>query len=746
MIFHEGAGVASNHSASPRPIAKEHRDVALRLDGPFGAGRRGDRFAKRSSSLQRGARSGSEGTGARLTAAALALIAALAPPSAPARSAAPPSSPTAAARGGPGARAPVPPFEAPLARPPLDPPLVLNGGFGEYRSNHFHAGLDLGTGGRVGRPVFAPLDGWVERVRASGVGYGRSLYLHTVDGRLLVFGHLDAFAEPLASFVAAVQESTDQYEQDLWPEPGRFRVAAGQRIAWTGESGAGGPHLHFEIRRGDMAYHPLRAGLTLSDTLAPVLASLTLEPLDDTSYVERGAAPHTLRLGAGRETLLVEGRVRVVVGARDGVWKGVDRMVPWSTGFEFGGERVECRFDSVSWATDMVESDYVYDAGRVVGDKGIVLWTPAGFRPRVLLASAPPAGDAGTLVVRRGDSLRVLRLAARDLGGGATVQEVVLRPPRRDEVGPDTTRVGGRAEPDSSHWFDLAALPGGFVRLTFRGAPAGSRRVTIGDRPASLRDGVWSAVVALPPAGGAVAQTLSLWITGQDAAGRQWWRSFRAGLRTDPSVRWQWSWEPDFDWTLDRAARFEPGPIVYRWVARPPGAPRELVPRSNTLDLMPITLPLRKPLRLELPPQAPGRSRVGLYAGDGIGWSWLTTTLDSTLRRRVGETRHLGRFALFEDTLAPRIAARRAAPRGLTGPYPRWALEAGLTDEGSGVDARATRFEVDGRRVPSEWDAEERILRWRPSRVPAKGSHQFVVVAADRAGNERRASGRFMME
>src|SRR5260221_417603 len=80
---------------------------------------------------------------------------------------------------GPSAGAPPPPapggspWAGRPARRPLDPPLVLNGGFGEFRSNHFHAGLDLGTGGRVGRVVHAPLAGWIERVRASGVGYGR---------------------------------------------------------------------------------------------------------------------------------------------------------------------------------------------------------------------------------------------------------------------------------------------------------------------------------------------------------------------------------------------------------------------------------------------------------------------------------------------------------------------------------------------------------------------------------------------
>jgi hypothetical protein len=477
-----------------------------------------------------------------------------------------------------------------------------------------------------------------------------------------------------------------------------------------------------------------------------VLASVTLEPLDDSSYVERGAAPFTLRLGARRETLLVQGRVRVVVGARDGVWKGVDRMVPWSTAMEFGRERVECRFDSVSWATDMVESDYVYDTGRVVGDQGIVLWAPAGFRPRVLVTSAPLSRDAGTLTVRRGDPARVLRLTARDLGGGSAVREVVIRPPGANEVGPDTSLVGGRAEPDSSRWFDVALLPGRYVRLTFRGAPAGSRRVTIGGRAATLRGGDWTAVMAVPSSPSPEMLPFAPWITGENAAGRPWRRSSPyALLHTDPSRRWQLSDEPDIAWVLDRSARFELGPIIQRWLNRPPAPPPELVSRSGALELMPRTLPLRKPLHIELGKQAAARPRIGLYSDDGSGWSWLGTKLDSTLGRRVGETRHLGRFALFEDTLAPRIAMRRVPPRAGPGPYPHWALEARLTDDGSGVDARVSRFEVDGRPVPSEWDSEEGVLRWRPQHAPGQGAYRFEVVAVDRVGNTRRASGRFQI-
>jgi len=627
---------------------------------------------------------------------------------------------------------------------PLAPPLVLNGGFGEYRSNHFHAGLDLGTGGRVGRPVFAPTGGWIERVRASGAGYGRSLYLHAEDGRLLVFAHLDAYAGPLARYVAAAQESTGQYEQDLWPAPGQFRVAAGQRIAWTGESGAGGPHLHVEVRRGDMAYHPLRSGLAIPDSSAPTLASVTLEPLDGRSYVERSAAPVTVPLVARPETVAVIGRVRAVVAARDGVWRGVDRMVPWSVSLAFGGMQVECRFDSVSWATDMAESDHIYDSGRVVGERGLVMWAPGGFRPRVMRTSVSSREEAGTLVVRSGDPPRTLRITARDLAGGVTERSLVLRPPAEDERGPDTTAVGGRAERDSSRWFDLATLPGNHLRVTYRGAPAGSRGVTIGGRAASLRNGDWSAVVTLPRGSGLVANTV--WASGHDAAGRPWRRALDALLRGNPTARVQSGDGPaDIDWVLPREAMFEPGPLLQRASTRASDAPAELVARSNVLEILPANLRLRDPLRLEWG-KRPLDANIGLYMDDGEGWSWVASPLDSAHGYRVGETRHVGRFALFADTLAPRVTLRRPPRAAVKGAYSRWALEARVAEAGSGVDRRGSRFEVDSRPSPAEWDDEAGILRWRPLRPPRAGTHRYVAIVRDRAGNERRAGGTFSMK
>ena len=101
-------------------------------------------------------------------------------------------------------------------------------------------------------------------------------------------------------------------------------------------------------------------------------------------------------------------------------------------------------------------------------------------------------------------------------------------------------------------------------------------------------------------------------------------------------------------------------------------------------------------------------------------------------------------FAAIASASAP--AARGGEGTKLTEAV-RVALETGdrarLTELGSGIDARATRFEVDGRPVPSEWDAEARVLRWRPRTPPDRGSHRYVVVATDRAANVRRLAARF---
>jgi hypothetical protein len=200
-----------------------------------------------------------------------------------------------------------------------------------------------------------------------------------------------------------------------------------------------------------------------------------------------------------------------------------------------------------------------------------------------------------------------------------------------------------------------------------------------------------------------------------------------------------------YSWALPDGALFEPTVIVAELAPRA-AASEELKPLGQTLVLHPDQEALRLPARLRvLVGDRPSRD-AGLYRDGGDGWEFVRADYDSALQGFEGETRRFGRFSLFRDVRAPQISRFKPPRVAATGPYSRWALEARLADRGSGVEARASWFVVDGARVPSEWDAEQGILRWRPLVPPERGGHRYTVVAGDRAGNVARSGGTFVLD
>lgn len=128
-------------------------------------------------------------------------------------------------------------------------PPTLAGSCGEFRANHFHAGLDFRVGGYAGPKVYAVAPGYVSRISISPGGYGNCLYLNHPNGTTSVYAHLDRFVPALQNYVREVQYARESFALDLSLAPEAFPVDEGEVIAYVGNSGGSvAAHLHFELR------------------------------------------------------------------------------------------------------------------------------------------------------------------------------------------------------------------------------------------------------------------------------------------------------------------------------------------------------------------------------------------------------------------------------------------------------------------------------------------------------------------
>ena len=131
-----------------------------------------------------------------------------------------------------GALPPLATTRTPLRWPLATSRLVVASPFGT-REGRPHEGIDLPA--PVGTPVFAAADGRVVYAGNGIRGYGNMLVVRHAGDLLTVYAHnsvlLVAHGQP---------------------------VRAGDRIALVGQSGrATGPHLHFEVRAGQIPRNPM---------------------------------------------------------------------------------------------------------------------------------------------------------------------------------------------------------------------------------------------------------------------------------------------------------------------------------------------------------------------------------------------------------------------------------------------------------------------------------------------------------
>ncbi len=249
---------------------------------------------------------------------------------------------------------------------PTDASRYLTSAFCEFRPRHFHAAIDIKTWGQSGYKIFAIDDGYIFRMRVSSAGYGKALYLKLKDGRIALYAHLMAFTPELEQFADSLRFARRTNILDVQLSPQQFPVKKGQHIGYTGETGIGVPHLHFEMRDArNRPINPLQFfKKRVKDTVAPQATALAIIPWNAASFVNFRPEVHVLSLPRKQvihlsTPVFVTGTVALAVKAHDRANDVGNRFGIYRAILEVNGDTVfTVQYDRFDYSrTHLVELD-----------------------------------------------------------------------------------------------------------------------------------------------------------------------------------------------------------------------------------------------------------------------------------------------------------------------------------------------------------------------------------------------------
>jgi len=611
--------------------------------------------------------------------------------------------------------------EAPYAWP-LDLPRIVTSSFAEYRFVRFHAGIDLRTGG-IGKPVHAPRDGHVARVSCSPWGYGKALYLELSDGNTAVFGHLNDFAPAIRDYVRRTQHERESYSVDLEPDPSLFPVKQGGVVAFSGDTGIGVAHLHYEIRDAmERPMNPRLLGITWPDSISPVIRRVLVIPAAG-STANGDLVPVVLPVRARTANeyqcaaLRASGRIGIGVDVVDpanggGNILGVYRVRTFMNGEEVFGIQMD-RF-AYDRRGDETVSYYPFQLAQE-GGPFLLQWRWPGNACEIFQHSKSDGWlDVPSHPVE-------VRVEVEDFFGNKAALTIPIQPEPK-AVEPALERAGaGKGQVEVTcvgTWLVVTARFNAPEGLTPELHVEGGASPGGGFHPvnaSTFRAAVTPAEDArelvlrvrhdrIPP----FERRIHVFQRGQ-------------GERTVTEDGVSVTVKPESPY----------GTLYLGLLPSAQTSAPSLPMRSRSLRLWPPGMPIDKPITIGFPALrgSPSLQRLGVYREAGSCWT-LEGPVSSADKPTVS-TRRVGAFAVLEDDRPPSISSIVVGEEKTGARRPK--IEAAVSDAGSGIaDARVT---CNGQWLLFAYDPEQGRISWDQDEDLPEGAREFVFTVTDKAGN-----------
>ena len=663
---------------------------------------------------------------------------------------------------------------------PTDASRLLTSSFAEARGGRFHAGIDFKTWGQTGYPVFAVRDGYISRISVSPFGYGRVLY-HTLDtGEIALYAHLERFNETIGAYVSREQKKRNSYQVQLYPDKDLLLVKKGEIIGYTGQSGVGYPHLHFELRdRNSNPINPFSRGYIVDDRIAPVITKLLVQPLDALSAVNHDHLPmivYPVHEGDGRyrlgQVLSVAGRIGFGVSGYDqmngadhrfGVYRNelwIDDQLIFAAQYDQFAYQINNHFNlDRDYRQRIAGNGYFYNLFRDLGNE-LPFYRDASTYYGVIDFQSPNRDEGVKKIVKvyggvsefggREHTLLVRTVDywgnAAELRGKLTVDGehlvIAQNEGAEDEVYVDNSPLAAdSASSDRPFYYELSArFFDRFIRIKLTanrpgvGAPKVSGILCDGElftmpvrkQGALTYVGAWPLsectvgplTLIIRPEGGGEAQTERL--SFETVARRQ-----EKTLRSE---------DGRCSLAFNRSSLFK-DLFVRKETVNAGVQPFDVVGALYRFDPNDVPLDQGATLTIRYPDDDPLPTKLGIYQKSGDKYIFLDNRLDGEARTLTAKVSGLGVFTLVRDVKPPVISLLSPADNSRT-TQRRPRLRALFSDNLSGIGGENSRIlKLDGEKVIAEYDPEQALLFYQPEEPLTVGVHTLEAVVRDRSGN-----------